>query len=101
MAGRYVLLEFEDPDAAEAFAENDTMSQQLGYRRLAMFMKPKKFCECPDKKRQNVQNWKKGKRTGLYLCLNCKRPSVFHQKGVLQRLQYVFGYNLLTTEDTD
>lgn len=99
MAGRIVILEFKDPDAANSFVENDTMASQLGYTRLAVYVRPTKFCECPDKQRQNGKNWRKGKRTGLYLCIKCKRPSVHHQRGILSRLQYVFGFNQLTIED--
>lgn len=101
MAGRIVILEFTDPDAANAFVQNDTMAKQLDYTRMAMFIRPTKFCECVDKKRQHVDNWRKGKRTGLYLCVTCKRPSIHHQRGFLSRLQYVFGYNQLEVEDTD
>lgn len=95
MAGRYVILQFNDSLAADAFCDNETLSEQLGFRAIALYVQPKKFCECPDKRRQNGKNWVKGKRTGLYLCVNCRKPSVFHERGILQRLQYVFGYNQL------
>lgn len=98
MAGRYLLLEFEDPDAAEAYAHNEYMPEQCGFRVVAMFMRPTKFCQCPDKTKQNNKNWAKGKRTGLYLCVNCKKPSIHHQTGILERLKYVFGYNILDIE---
>lgn len=98
MAGRFLILEFDDRDAAEVFAGNEHMMSQIGAKPMAMFMRPEKFCTCPDRNRQNVKNWRKGKRTGLYLCLVCKKPSVHHMTGILQRLQYVFGYNQLTVE---
>jgi hypothetical protein len=98
MAGRIVILEFEDADSANSFVENQHMPGQLGYSIMAMFMRPTKFCECPDKTRQHANNWAKGKRTGLYLCVRCKKPSIHHQKGILSRLQYVFGYNQLDSE---
>lgn len=98
MAGRFLILEFEDATAAEAFASNEYMPEQCDYRVMAMFMRPTKFCQCPDKQTHNVKNWAKGKRTGLYLCKNCRKPSIHHQKGLLARLQYVFGFNLLSTE---
>ena len=89
MAGRYVILEFEDKEVAEKFVGANQQAV------LGMFMKPEKFCQCPDKRRQNVTNWVKGARTGLYLCRVCKKPSEHHQKGIMTRLKYVFGKNLL------
>lgn len=95
MAGRYVVIEFDDADAANMFAINENISGQLGYRVKAMFLKPTKFCVCSNKKRQNVADWTKHKTSGLYLCNKCKKPSTHHQSGMLSRLQYVFGFNLL------
>jgi hypothetical protein len=99
MAGRFIILEFEDVDAANAFAANRYMPEQCGYSVMAMFMRPKKFCDCPDKQRQNVKNWAKGKRTGLYICRVCKKPSKHHDQGILARLQYVFGFNQLEVHE--
>lgn len=101
MAGRYVLLEFDDRDSAESFVTNPSMPDQLGYEIKAMYVSPRQFCECPDKRRQQAKNWSKGKRTGLYLCMVCRKPSVHHQTGVLKRLQYVFGFNLLGDKEDD
>ena len=95
MAGRFVVLSFDSRDSAEAFVSHTKALEYDGAELVAMFMKPEQFCECPTKRRQNVANWAKGKRTGLYLCRVCKKPSVHHQQGILTRLQYVFGYNLL------
>lgn len=95
MAGRFVILEFDDSSAAEAFTQNSYMPEQLGYRPIAVYIVPTKFCECPNKKRQNAANWKRGKRTGLQVCVTCKRPSNFHAGGLMARLQYHFGYNQL------
>ena len=95
MAGRYVILEFEDRDAADAFVTNEHIQEQLDFTPVAMYLKPKKFCECPDKTRVHQNNWKKHKKYGLYICTRCGRPSKFHNRGILQRLQYAFGYSLL------
>ena len=95
MAGRYVILEFDDRDAAQAFVMNNTLSSQLGFRVRAMYLKPKKYCECPDKTRQHVGNWNKHAKYGLYVCKRCKLPSKFHERGIIRRLQYVFGFDLL------
>lgn len=98
MAGRIVVLEFDSSAQAEAFYSNEAAIQHDGARLMAVFLRPDKFCDCPDKQRQNVKNWRKGKRTGLYLCLRCRKPSKHHQEGMLKRLQYVFGYNQLDRE---
>lgn len=96
MAGRYVILEFEG--SADQFLR-DEIVEQYGGKAIGLFLKPKKYCNCPDKKRQDVKNWGKGKRTGLYLCKTCKLPSIHHQQGIMGRLQYVFGFNQLGVED--
>lgn len=95
MAGRYVILEIEDRDAADAFVKMEHIHEQLHIKPVAMYLKPTKFCQCPDKGRQNVANWVKNKKYGLYICKVCRKPSSFHETGILKRLQYVFGFNLL------
>lgn len=99
MAGRYVVLEFDDKDAAQAFLMNEHVPKQMGFRRIAVYLKPTAFCRCPDKARQDNRNWVKNRKYGLSVCIRCRRPSVFHERGVIQRLQFVFGYNLLEAED--
>lgn len=94
MAGRYIILEFDDKVDAEAFVTNPNLSM-VGAKPVAMFLKPNKFCTCPDKLRQNNSNWRKHSKFGLYICMRCKLPSKHHQTGILERLKYVFGYNLL------
>lgn len=99
MAGRYVVLEFDDGDAAAAFLMNQHIPQQMGFRRIAVYLKPNKFCQCPDKQRQDGRQWKKHKKYGLFVHRACGRPSIFHERGVIPRLQFVFGFNLLEVED--
>lgn len=94
MAGRYVILEFDSKDMAEAFLANDKALQYDGATVVAEYLKPNKFCTCPDKLRQDNRNWRKHKKYGLYICARCKLPSKHHERGILGRLQYVFGYNL-------
>jgi hypothetical protein len=101
VAGRYIVVEFDDSMAADTFTQNQTMGSVMGYKVIGLFIRPEKFCQCPDKQRQNVKNWARGKRTGLWLCKRCKRPSVFHQRGIMDRLLHVFGYNLLPVEWED
>lgn len=102
MAGRYVVLEFEDKEEAQAFLDDFKEDRRWTTGRIiAMFLKPKAFCECPDKSRQQLNNWRKNKKYGLYICGRCKKPSRFHNRGVLERLQYPFGYNMLDTEEKE
>lgn len=95
MAGRIVVLEFDDRHQADAFVSQELALQHDGARAIAVFLRPDEYCDCSDKQRQNAKNWRKGKRTGLYLCTTCRKPSVHHQTGIIGRLQYVFGYNQL------
>lgn len=95
MAGRYVVLEFDDRDAAQSFVMNESMADHLGFRINSMFLKPHKYCECPDLKRKQNQNWRKHSKYGLFVCIRCGKPSRFHLGGVAKRLQYAFGFNLL------
>lgn len=97
MAGRLVVLEFDDRDAAEAFVTNPNQPEQQGFKVRAMYLSPTKFCQCPDKQRQDGRNWTKGRRTGLFLCIRCRKPSVFYQRGLLERLKFALGLNLLDT----
>lgn len=106
MAGRTVILEFDDKDEAETFALEmmDAPAKGMPFvpqsgRIIAMFVKPVKFCECPDKSRQDGRNWMRGKKTGLFLHTACRRPSVHHQRGVMERLKWALGKNLLEKED--
>lgn len=94
MAGRFLILEFDNRMDAEAFLDLD-FAPQHGAKVMAMFLRPDKYCQCSDKQRHDVKNWMKGKRSGLYLCRRCKLPSIHHQQGILSRLQYVFGYSQL------
>ena len=98
MAERMVILRFTDVDAANAFARNNTMAEQLDYEVKAVFLVPTKYCECPEKKRQNVKNWKRGRRSGIQICIDCRRPSRFHTEGIMARLEMIFGFNQLAVE---
>lgn len=93
MAGRFVILRFDDRDAANMLAVNKNLADQLGFKVTGVYILPTKFCECDDRLRQNAKNWFRGKRSGLQLCQRCRRPSGFHVSGLEGRLQHVFGKN--------
>jgi hypothetical protein len=95
MAERMVILRFQDPDSANTFVVNEHLQEQLGFTPFAMFAVPTKYCDCPDKQRQHVANWVRGRKTGWWLCRNCRRPSKFHTEGIMLRLKQVFGNNVL------
>lgn len=94
MAGRYVVLQFDDKALAEAFLAQDRALEHDGAEVIAVYLKPSQFCECPDKTRVNLKNWRKHRKYGLYVCTRCGRPSQFHNRGILERLQYAFGYDI-------
>jgi hypothetical protein len=98
MAERMVILRFTDADAANAFAMNETLAGQLDYEVKAVFLVPTKYCECPEKKRQNVKNWRRGRRSGIQICIYCRRPSRFHTEGIMKRLEIIFGFNQLAVQ---
>jgi hypothetical protein len=98
MAGRFVVLKFDDPDSANAFVANNHMPHHLGFSIMAMFVLPVQFCDCPDKRRQNIKNWARGSRSGIWICRVCKKPSVYHMKGLLERLEGIFGYNQIKAD---
>jgi ribosomal protein L37AE/L43A len=98
MAGRLVILEFDDSLSADSFVENTNMASHLAYRVLGLYVKPETYCQCPDKRRQTVKNWARGKKTGLWLCKTCKKPSAFYSRGLMVRLREALGYNQLEAE---
>lgn len=95
MAGRYVVLEFDDRDAANAFVKMEKIHEQLDFTPVAMYLKPRRYCECPDKPRQNLNNWRKHPKYGISVCVRCGLPSWFYNQGILKRLQWAFGYSIL------
>ena len=95
MAGRFVLLEFEDRDKAQAFTSDPDLNEDLGYIVKGMWLKPRKFCQCSTKQKHTMNNWSKDPKYGLYICKKCRRPSRHHESGILSRLQYVLGFSLL------
>lgn len=95
MAGRYVILEFDSKEAAEEFVTDGKLEGKYGFITRAAYLKPQAFCQCPDKAKQTAGNWRKHSKYGLYICSRCKKPSKHHQTGIVERLQYVFGFNLL------
>ena len=99
--GRYVLLEFEDTSVAQMFESNEYMPRQLGFRMLGSYARPTSFCDCPPKKRIHLDNWARGKRTGLWICRTCKKVTRYHRTGLLKRIEDYFGYNLMMIEPED
>ena len=93
MAGRYVVIEFDDKELARAFAEDPDLPEDMGFKVRAAYLKPKSYCTCPGVR--NVKDWRKHRIYGLYICVTCKKPSKHHQSGIVERLRYVFGNNIL------
>lgn len=93
MAGRYLLIAFRDADTANQYEATLAFStlEDHGIRSLGQFYRPDVFCECPDKQRVHVNNWKRGKRSGIPVCSNCRRPSRYWRTGLLKRLEVALG----------
>lgn len=79
MAGRYLLIEFDDEATASHLREQiDVASRKgKGYRVVGLFARPGNFCKCGaawvNGARQQAQT-KRGAKYGWQVCLNCKRP---------------------------
>jgi hypothetical protein len=96
MARRLVLLEFEDPDSANAFVMNDNIAGQLAFTVRGLFMLPTSLCECPGKK--DIKEYARGKKSGIWLHRKCKKPSPHWVGGIDTRLAQALGHDLREVE---
>jgi hypothetical protein len=91
--GRFVVIEFEDTDAAEAFVKNENLPDQLAFSVWGLYYRPTVLCKCGGKR--NLKDWGKSKRFGVPLCRTCKRVSPAWASGVGVRLKFALGNNIL------
>jgi hypothetical protein len=72
---RYVLLEFDDDNDAEAFAEMVKHgAPEATMRAVGMYKKPTMFCECPNPGDKSVL----GKKYNWWVHKDCGRPKAGH-----------------------
>jgi hypothetical protein len=76
---RYVLVEFNDDKAADAFVMEVTIeSMQQAEPRMrvrAMYQKPTKFHDPATCHRSKMSGWTRGKKYGWWVCALCKKPT--------------------------
>jgi len=79
MAGRYLLIEFDDDATASRLREQiDVASRNgKGYRVVGLFARPGNFCKCGSAWVNEARKQARTKRGGKYgwqVCLDCRRP---------------------------
>lgn len=80
---RYVVIEFENNDAAEKLIEQLNHASKRGalYRVVGLFVKPRNICKCDGRRSTNYQRAKSGhsgvlygRKYGWWVCTGCNRP---------------------------
>jgi hypothetical protein len=80
MAGRFLLIEFDDEATATHLREQiDVASRKgKGFRVVGLFARPGNFCKCPSRvwitERGKAAKVKRGAKFGWSVCTDCKRP---------------------------
>lgn len=79
MPGRYLLIEFDDEDAATALRAQISNATSKGkkFRVVGLFARPGKACTCSyaaDKTTRSKDWVSRGERLGWWVCNTCKRP---------------------------
>ena len=74
--GRYILIEFDEDDAAETLCARINAATESGknYRLIGVFQKPpRKRCECPAPRTSRSSTYRRHKKTGFTYCTKCRR----------------------------
>lgn len=86
---RYLVIEFEDNESADKLMAkiNDARAGGALYRVVGLFVKPRRFCTCPDgpaslggasyRKPMAKNGWRgvdRGLKFGWWVCSSCNRP---------------------------
>jgi len=106
---RYVVIEFARNADAEAFIDEINRDTEIGLlRRVAgVFVKPTKYCQCPDWQRINYgdKNEKhgveRGAKFGWWVCTYCNRPRRGGHQLENQLKASELYPELLSTKDTE
>lgn len=94
---RIVVLEFSTEEQSDQFIENMAPTARLVGK---YYMPPPNLhCRCPAVSRLHIDNWRRHKKFGLFVCRTCKKPSKYWRKGALSRLQEALGTNLLDSPE--
>ena len=73
---RYVVVEFDDDNTAEAFKAKIDNATDAGknYRVAGIFFRPTRWCECPTSEGYVKGQVALGAKYGLWNCVVCRRP---------------------------
>lgn len=82
--GRYLLIEFDSDEEADAFDRNLEAEAPSSIRAIAMYSKPSSLCDCTEKHDQA-----RGTTFGWYVCRGCLKP----RAGSPQTLANMFDDN--------
>jgi len=81
MAGRFLLIEFDDDTSATLLREQINAATRKGrrFRVVGMFARPDNFCSCDIRvwttiKGKGEAKTKRGAKFGWLVCTSCKRP---------------------------
>lgn len=80
MAGRFLLIEFDDEATASRLREQIDAATRKGkpYRVTGLFARPSGFCSCESRvwinDRTGASKTKVGAKFGWVVCTECKRP---------------------------
>jgi hypothetical protein len=77
MAGRYLLIEFDDAATATILREQINAATRKGkkFRVVGLFIRPSRACQCgPSHDIRHADQVKRGGKFGWWVCTRCNRP---------------------------
>lgn len=95
----YVLLAFDNDEAAKEYVRDLQSQDEEGFQVAGMYKKPTIFCDPLDgnhKANRRVVGFTKGTRWGWWVCAICHKPTKNAWKD--RERDTSFGYNLLPKE---
>lgn len=85
---RYVLIEFDEDDKADALVRKIEGVESDTYRVAGMYQKPTSYCSCPDTQEHKKHEVGRGKKFGWWVHLICRKP----RKGGHQLVNLIKGH---------
>lgn len=103
MAGRYLLIEFDDEAAASLLRAQIDAASRKGkrFRVIGLFARPGTPCSCPYVKGDRAKDrFKLGGKLGWWLCTTCRKPRLGdHQLKNLVPLTEIVNPNVVEGVD--
>lgn len=79
MPSRYLLIEFDDAESADALKQRIDATGGKKFRVIGLFAKPTAYCQCPldgqTETKASPAKIKRGKKFGWWVCTECRRPT--------------------------